>query len=470
MADSVQKRSAMRWVVVSMLFIAIMFNYSDRVIWSITAPAFAHAFGWVANISDYGAKGAAGGTGVANYSVILFAWSLAYAIFNFPGGWIVDKLGLRKSMATFYAIWSAFTVLTAATFNFISMLIVRIFMGAGEGPVWPVNSKVVKNWSSKYDESKAFTLAGTGQAVGPVVAATLGTALYVLGGWIAPFIFFGVLGLVFSAVWYFVVRNTPEEHKSVNKAELDYILKDKDAGEQTEKKNSSKAIWSSTLRIIFGTQAGWGVLLVFLSFGYILFTFLYWLPTLMFAQFAHSVKTSGLYTAAVDLALIVGYLASGPFNDGLLKRFDKVDARRIGALVPMVVMIIMVGLSYITGNAKELVPTALLLAAGAGLMNLTVGSWAVNAVDLAPSGASATFYGVYNGALNLVGAFNSIIEGILFVTYGPVVGFSSSVIFMILFVGGYLGLIRKSTWNKAIKLRDELSAKNRGEVIEKKTA
>jgi len=77
-----------------MLFIAITFNYADRVIWTITAPAFSFAFGWTSSISAYGAKGAAGGTGLANYSLILFAWSLAYAIFNFPGGSIVDKLGL----------------------------------------------------------------------------------------------------------------------------------------------------------------------------------------------------------------------------------------------------------------------------------------------------------------------------------------------------------------------------------------
>lgn len=452
------RMSFVRWFITVLLFIAILFNYADRVIWSITAPAFAAAFGWVSSISNYGAPGPAGGSGVANYSLILFAWSLAYAIFNFPGGWIVDKLGLRRSLATFFALWSAFTALTAATFNFLSMLIVRVFMGAAEGPVWPVNSKLVKNWSNKYDESKTFTLAGTGQAVGPVVAATVGVALYALGGWRAPFIFFGVLGLVFAAVWYVYVRDTPQQHRGVNNAELNYILEGKSAGEMTENVVSSRDIWASTLKMVFGTQVGWGVLLVFVSFGYVLFTFLYWLPPLMFSTFAHSVTKSGLYTAAIDVALIVGYLASGPFNDGLLKRFDKVNARRLGALVPMALMIVMVGLSYITGRARELVPTALLLAAGAGLMNLTVGSWAVNAVDLAPAGASATVYGFYNGVLNVMGAFNSIIEGVLFIRYGALVGFVSSVFFMLLFLTGYLIFIRKSTWNKAIELRDRLSA------------
>ncbi len=450
------RKTNVRWVIPLMLFIAIMFNYADRVIWTITAPAYAYAFHWIASPSDYGAKGSAGGSALANYSLILFAWSLAYALFNFPGGSLVDKLGLRKAMGIFYAVWSVFTILTAATFDFLSMLVVRIFMGAGEGPVWPVNAKSAKNWTNRFDESKAYTWAGAGQAVGPVVAASLGVLVYHFFGWPGPFIFFGAIGLLFAVIWYYYVRDTPDVHKGVNAEELAYINEGKTDAEKSTKKLPAKLIWKNTLKMIFGTQAGIGTLLIFLSFGYILFTFLYWLPGLMFIQFAHSVTTSGFYTAAVDTGLIVGFFGSGPLNDGLLRKFTKVNARRIGSLLPMSLMILMVGLSYFTGTARELVPTALLLATGAGLMNLTVGSWAVNAIDLAPRGTAGTVYGFYNGALNLVGAFNAIIEGVLFIKYGPVVGFTSSVIFMALFIGGYVGLIRKNTWDRAMKLRDEL--------------
>lgn len=439
-----------------MLFIAIMFNYADRIVWSITAPAFAYAFHWTPSISAYGEKT---NPALSYYGLILFAWSLAYAFFNFPGGWLVDKLAVRKSMTSMFAVWSAFTALTAASFNFISMLIIRVFMGAGEGPVWPINSKLVKNWANRFDESKAFTLAGAGQAVGPVVGAVVGGALYALYGWPAPFIFFGVLGLILSAVWYFMVRDNPFIDKRVNKEELDYITEGKKEHEKSEKTLSTREIWSNSAKMVFGTQAGLGTLLVFISFGYILFTFLYWLPPLMFSTFAHSVTKSAYYTAAIDVALLAGFLGSGPFNDGLLRKFEKTTARRMGAIIPMVIMIAAVGLSYFTGTAKMLVPTALLLALGAGVMNLTVGSWAVNAIDLAPEGTSATVYGIYNGALNVMGAFNGLIEPALFIKVGPVGGFASSVFFMALFLGGYLVLIRKNSWDKAMALKDSLVRK-----------
>jgi MFS family permease len=458
-----QKMTFFRWIIVSLMFIAITFNYADREIWVLVEPAFAHAFGWFTGpISGYTSSAVA----VGDVSIVLLIWSLAYAIMNFPAGWITDKLGIRKAMTLMFGIWSTFTILTAATFNLITMAIVRAFMGGGEGAVWPINAKVTKNWANRFDESKAFTFAGAGQAVGPIVGLIFGAAIYAAVGWQWVFIIFGSLGLVLTAVWYFYVRDTPTKEKLVNKAELDYIQEGKPKAERVEEnKLSSKSIWRITGKVIFGTQAGWGTFLVFLSFGYILFTFLYWLPPLMFADFAHSVTTSGIYAALVDIGLVVGYFGSGPFNDGLLKRFPKVTARRIGAILPMSLMIVMVGISYFTGTARELIPTAILLAAGAGLMNLTVGSWAVNAVDLAPSGTSATVYGVYNGSLNFVGAFNAIIVGYLFIHASPGLAFASAIIFMVMFLGGYLGLIRKSTWQKALdygaKLLEEETKKGK---------
>ncbi|BAB59319.1 metabolite transporter [Thermoplasma volcanium GSS1] len=448
-----ERRTRVRWAIVSLLFIAILFNYADREIWIVSEPAFAYSFGWSYSPTHLDALA------IHNISLILFFWSLSYAIFNFPGGWIVDKLGLRKSMTTMFAIWSIFTALTAATFNFITMAIVRIVMGAGEGPVWPINSKVVKGWASRFDESKSFTLAGAGQAVGPVIGLIAGGILVTLFGWPSAFIFFGVLGLIFVAIWFFYVRDRPSEDSKVNENELAYIIEGKTNEEKEEKILPSKVNWKISARMIFGTQAGLGTLLVFLSFGYVLFTFLYWLPPLMFSTFAHTVEKSGLYSAAIDVALIAGFLGSGPFNDGLLKRFpdNKPLARRLGAIIPMVLMIVMVGLSYFTGKAHNLVGTAIFLGVGSGLMNLTVGSWAVNAVDLAPAGTSATVYGIYNGSLNFIGAFNAIIEGILFIRYGPVLAFTSSILFMLMFLGGYLGLIRKNTWERAMKYKEELS-------------
>ena len=47
--------------------------------------------------------------------------------------------------------------------------------------------------------------------------------------------------------------------------------------------------------------------------------------------------------------------------------------KRLGSLIPMALMLLFVAISYYTGMVRELVPTVLLLAAGAGLINILWG-------------------------------------------------------------------------------------------------
>ena len=72
---------------------------------------------------------------------------------------------------------------------------------------------------------------------------------------------------------------------------------------------STKDTWLISLKLIFTTWAGIGELLIFISFGYILFTVLYWIPPYFYGSFFHSVTKTGLYVGAVDSSLLLGYLA-----------------------------------------------------------------------------------------------------------------------------------------------------------------
>ncbi len=82
------EKSNVRWIIPIMLFIAIMFNYADREIWTITAPAYAFAFGWTKSISSYGVAGA----GISEYSLIYLAGHLRMHSLIFLGGQLLISL------------------------------------------------------------------------------------------------------------------------------------------------------------------------------------------------------------------------------------------------------------------------------------------------------------------------------------------------------------------------------------------
>ncbi|MDG6928868.1 MAG: MFS transporter [Nitrososphaerota archaeon] len=441
-----KQTSHVRWAITSLLTLAIAVNYIDRIIWVIAEPKFSQTFGW------YSGTGPLTPLALKNIALILFIWSMAYAFFNFPGGWIVDKLGIRKGMATFFTIWSAFTVATAATFNFVSMAVVRAIMGAGEGPVWPINGKNARTWSHPNEESTMFTLAGSGQAVGPIIAAVVGAFQVTYWGWQTTFVFWGVVGLLFAAVWYFFVRDSPQQHPGISQNEMNYIQSGRgDAKGDTGPRLSSKDTWKITLKLAFTTRAGIGELLIFVSFAYILGAILSWVPTYFYTSFLHNVTSTGLYSGAVYASLLGGYLASGPINDGLSKRMGRASGRRVAALVPMALMIVFVAISYYTGVAGQIVPTAILLALAGGVMNITVGSWATNAITISPGETSATVYGFFNGILNIMGAFTSLIIVSLALAYGFPAAITSTIFFMVLFILAYTVFITQKSMDHAIE-------------------
>ena len=83
-----------RYLVVLLMFLSVFVNYMDRVNFNVSIPAIRGAFGF--SLEQIGA--------------ISFAWGIIYAVFNFPGGLLVDRLGLRKALPLLLGWWSIFTI------------------------------------------------------------------------------------------------------------------------------------------------------------------------------------------------------------------------------------------------------------------------------------------------------------------------------------------------------------------------
>ena len=82
----------------------------------------------------------------AQMSWVYSAFALAYAIFEIPTAWWADRSGTRKVLTRIVVWWSAFTMATAAAFNFTSMVIVRFLFGAGEAGAWPCVARTFSRW------------------------------------------------------------------------------------------------------------------------------------------------------------------------------------------------------------------------------------------------------------------------------------------------------------------------------------
>jgi MFS family permease len=74
------------------------------------------------------------------------AFTLAYALFEIPGGWLGDKFGPKKVLLRVVMWWSFFTAATARAGTVLSMIAVRFLFGAGEAGCFPNIAKAFSAW------------------------------------------------------------------------------------------------------------------------------------------------------------------------------------------------------------------------------------------------------------------------------------------------------------------------------------
>jgi len=316
-------------------------------------------------------------------------------------------------------------------------------MGAGEAPIWPINAKCANTWAAPSERSRLYTWAGSGQYVGPAVGTLVAGWILVQFGWEWTFILFGIAGLVILPFWLLIVRDRPALDPRVNAAEAAWIA--------NRAHPQEKADWAG-IRAVFLSRTGFGMLLIYITFGYILFTFLYWVPSYMYYTFHMSILKSAAWASLGALLGFVGFVLSGPFNDALVAKFDRLTARRIGTAVPMVGTATCIILSLFTAQAGMGGLTAVPIGVAQLTMNLTVGAWAVNIIDISPNQASTDFvYGIFNGVLNIMGAFNSLILTGLATRFGFPVAFGSALVFMAVFLVSILFIVDRPSYRQLVE-------------------
>jgi sugar phosphate permease len=104
-------------ITVVILFVAWMIDYVDRLVIATALPGIGREFGL-----DHSQQG-----------LLLTAFFVTYALFQFPGGLMADKIGPKLTMFVAMVAWSAFTGLTGLATSFGMLLVIRVLFGVTEG-------------------------------------------------------------------------------------------------------------------------------------------------------------------------------------------------------------------------------------------------------------------------------------------------------------------------------------------------
>ena len=150
-------------------------------------------------------------------------FTLSYCLFEIPTGALGDRIGPRRVLTRVVLWWSAFTSLTGMVWNYNLLLITRFCFGAGEAGAFPNASVVVSHWFPTTQRAGMSGVLLMASQIGGAIAPLLVVPIQIRYGWRASFYIFGMLGLIWAAVWYTWFRDSPSEKRGVSLEELNQI-------------------------------------------------------------------------------------------------------------------------------------------------------------------------------------------------------------------------------------------------------
>ncbi|KAF6206564.1 hypothetical protein GE061_017798 [Apolygus lucorum] len=341
-------------------------------------------------------------------SYILSAFFYGYCITQIPCGILAKKYGSKWFLGGGMLINSIFGLLVpiAAEYGKISLILVRLIQGLGEGPIVPCTHAMLAKWIPPNERSRMGAIVYAGAQFGTVISMPLSGILSdsdFFGGWPSIFYFFGIASAIWSVFFMWFVYEDPDSHPTIKEDEKKYINATLwgNAGV-----SSPPVPWLSILK----SAPFWAIMAAHCGQNYGYETLMTELPTFMKQVLRFNIKENGVLSALPYLAMWAFSVSSSCLADALItsKRLSHTTTRKIaqgiGHMGPAVAL---VAASY-TGCSPY--STVAILTIGVGLNGGIYSGFKVNHLDISPRFAGILM-SFTNFTANMAGLVAPLVAG-----------------------------------------------------------
>ena len=242
---------------------------------------------------------------------VFSAFTLSYALFEIPCGYLGDKIGPRRVLLRIVLWWSFFTAATGWVRSWFTLVVTRFLFGAGEAGCFPNLTKAFNRWLPAHERARAqgimWMSARWGGAFTPLLVFWCLTFMH----WRTSFLVFGLLGVVWAAVFFWWYRDDPRQHKSVNAAEA--ALLPSDGGHDDHLNVPWKRLYTSS--------SVWFLCAQYFAASYSWYFFITWFPKYLLTERGLDVKQSALLAGLPLFLGGFGALTAGWLAPHLSRRF-----------------------------------------------------------------------------------------------------------------------------------------------------
>src|SRR6267378_2066943 len=200
------KLRGLRWWIISLIFLATVINYIDRVTISVLAPVITRDLG----LSN------------TQFGGIITWFLLAYTISQSLSGKLYDRIGTKRGFICSITLWSLAAMAHAFARGLASLSVFRFVLGLGEAGNWPGAAKTIAEWFPVRERAFGMAIFKSGAAIGSIVAPPVIIWLQLQYGWQATFLITGTLGFLWLALWL-AFYQPPARHRWLTADELTLI-------------------------------------------------------------------------------------------------------------------------------------------------------------------------------------------------------------------------------------------------------
>ena len=377
--------SGSRWLVF-MTVLAVYICMIDRIAISIAIIPMAEDNGWSPTVQG----------------AVMSAFFLGYVTLQIPAGYLSDRFGGKWVLGLGVLFWSLFTLLTpaSAVLGITVLLACRFLMGVSEAVTWPSIYSLYSRWVHPDRRASAVGLMNSGISGGAVIALICTPWLISVWSWQGAFYLYGLLGILWFAVWAPLARSRPADKTDWDTA--DAVLATAEAGSAADQNDvSAQPVYPRlTMRGMLRSRAVWAIAVAHICINWSLYLVLSWFPTFVNRELGADLQLAGfLALAPTIVSLVMAPLAGRLFDRLVAKGHDRLKVRRV--MQSLAFVGITTAMMAIT-LTDSLILSVTVITLSNALTAFSIGGFATNHLDIAPNQS-----GLLMGVTNTLAAVSS---------------------------------------------------------------
>ncbi len=270
------------WLVVGLLCVVGCLNYLDRIMITTMRGSIIEAI----PMTD------------AQFGLLTAVFLWIYGLLSPFAGFLADRFSRSRVIIGSLFVWSAVTWLTAHATTYNELLATRALMGISEACYIPAALSLIMDYHRGGTRSLATGIHMSGIMIGQSLGF-VGGVLADRFAWNSAFRLFGIIGVVYAVLLFFVLKDAPSASANTQTTE------------QPEKVSFMAGIQS-----LFSQPSFILLLLFWGMLGMVGWLIIGWLPTYYKEHFSLSQGEAGVYaTGYLHTASLVGVLLGGFLAD-----------------------------------------------------------------------------------------------------------------------------------------------------------